>query len=67
MMVREINSRPSRPAMGRNLTPAPEVGTPRCGVTARAERAELEFSRDIRIFGCAAERGTDSAARCPYP
>jgi hypothetical protein len=26
-------------------THAPKVGTPRCGVTTRAERAELEFSR----------------------
>jgi hypothetical protein len=42
---------------GRNSALAPKVATPRCGVTARAERAELEFSRDIRIFRCAAERG----------
>jgi len=44
------------------------VGTLRCGVPARAERAE-------RIVGCARLaihvaplfRGADSAARCPYP
>ena len=43
------------------------VGTPRCGVPDRVQRSELLQPR-YRVKGprCAAERGADIAARCPY-
>src|SRR6476661_4192102 len=44
-----------------------EVGTPRCGVPGRVQRAELLLTAMFNDAGCAAERGADSAARCPYP
>ena len=42
-----------------------EVGTPRCGVTGRVQRAELVQTTMIKGSRCAAERGADSAARPP--
>jgi hypothetical protein len=41
------------------------VGTPRCGVRVRVQRTELWSLMGACIFRCAAERGADSAARCP--
>ena len=46
---------------GRNLKPSQGKAS-RCGVIARVERAA---SGESRCFHCAAERGADSAARCP--
>src|SRR5262245_46741870 len=43
------------------------VGTPRCGVPGRVQRPELLQTTTIKGPRCAAERGADSAARCPYP
>src|SRR5690242_287917 len=43
-----------------------EVGTPRCGVPGRVQRAELLPTPTIEGSRCAAERGADSVARCPY-
>jgi hypothetical protein len=40
------------------------VGTSRCDVPARAERAER--MSNVHADGCAAERGADGAARRPY-
>ena len=42
-----------------------EVGTSRCDVPARAERAE-RTRKGVRGVHCAAERGADGAARRPY-
>jgi hypothetical protein len=43
------------------------VGTSRCDVPARVQRAERLYKGVcVREKSCAAERGADSAARCPY-
>jgi hypothetical protein len=39
---------------------------PRGGVTDRVQRVEYAWYQMPHDNGCAAERGADSAARCPY-
>ncbi|PYK59042.1 MAG: hypothetical protein DME21_14325 [Verrucomicrobia bacterium] len=49
-----------------HLTLRPKrVGTPRRGVPVRVERTAIPGCVSA-LFGCAAERGADSAAHCPY-